>query len=143
VQSVLSGDLSGAISNAPIMGVMRVANNEMPAYGWRLIDLDAKYESDEIQNIAREIIFPDGELEIAYRAGRRYVNRLQNVKAENLPVKQKQAETSKGGADLAFRLQFETPGSLTNLSINQTTRRILRLMKSKCRSRLAESISAM
>jgi thioester reductase-like protein len=123
VQSVLLGDRSDGISSAPIIGVMRVANNEMPAYGWRLIDLDAKYESDEIQNITREIVFPDGELEIAYRGGRRYVNRLQNVKVESLPIKQKQAGVSKGGADLAFRLQFEAPGSLTNLSINQTTRR--------------------
>jgi Zn-dependent alcohol dehydrogenase len=122
MQSVLAGDSAEAVSSSPIMGVMRVANNEMPAFGWRLIDLDAKHESDELQDIAREIIFPDGELEIAYRGGRRYVNRLQNVKAEELPIKQEQAEMSKGGAALAFRLQFETPGALTNLSINQTPR---------------------
>ncbi len=124
VQLVLDGDSAGAVSSSPIMGVMRVANNEMPANGWRLIDLDANHEAGEVQNIVREIISPDGELEIAYRNGRRYVNRLQNVRAENLPIKQKQAETSKGGAGFAFRLQFETPGSLANLSINQTPRQI-------------------
>lgn len=116
-QNVIDGDPVDALPNAPLIGFMRVANNEMPAYHWRVIDLDATPDADEAQTILDEIALADGELEIAYRSGRRYVNRLRHVKPDALPTIQHPVSSR------AFRLQFEKSGALGNLSLNETTRR--------------------
>lgn len=111
-------DRINGLPNIPIIGFLRVANNEMPSYRWRSIDLDPENTTGEAQDILHEIIFPDAELEIAYRKGCRYSHRLQQVKSDALPAIQRQA----AGDEKSFRLQFDKPGKLTNLSINQTTR---------------------
>jgi thioester reductase-like protein len=118
-QSVLDEDRADGLANAPLIGFLRVANNEMPAFCWRLIDLNPDPVNGEVEDILHEIAFPDGELEIAYRKGRRHVNRLLHVKPSDLPQMQHPISVAE---DQAFRLQFDKPGLLTNLSINQTIR---------------------
>jgi len=120
--AVLKGDCSDGLPNAPLVGFLRVANNEMSAYRWRLIDLDAACPPDEVYALLNEIAQPDDELEIAYRNGQRFANRLMPIKHDALPPIQHPAARADGNV-VPFRLQINKPGLLSNLSLNQTNRR--------------------
>ncbi|HEX9922937.1 MAG TPA: thioester reductase domain-containing protein, partial [Anaerolineae bacterium] len=60
--------------------------------------------------------------EIAYRQGHRYANRLQQIKLDTLSPLRREAVQPNGDV-LPYRLQFDRPGFLTSLSLNETTRR--------------------
>lgn len=122
VQSVLEGEGCSRVASAPLTGLMRVANNENAGAGMALIDLDPKAPSVEIEDLLNEFLLGDGELEIAHRTGRRFANRLHQVRADDQP-KRKRNAVQENGSVLPFRLQIDKPGILTNLSLNETRRR--------------------
>nr|AHZ46164.1 PKS/NRPS hybrid [uncultured bacterium 12-5D] len=121
-QGVLEGEGPSRLASAPLTGLVRVANNEQPNTKWTLIDLDPKRPTTEMEDLGNELFLGDGELEVAHRDGRRYANRLHNVKADDLPPRTYNA-VQKDGSILPYRLQIDKPGILTNLSLNETPRR--------------------
>ena len=122
VQSVLEGEGCSRIASAPLTGLIRVANNENLKVKSALIDLDPKAPSVETEDLLAELLHGDGELEVAHRTGRRYVNRLHNIKADDLPKLKRNAVLADGTV-LPYRLEIDKPGILTNLSLNETRRR--------------------
>ena len=119
IQAVVEGDGCPALAHAPLTGFLRVANNEYPGFKWRLIDLDSARPESEMETLVQELIRADDELEIAYRYQRRYVNRLRQIKIDSLPLLRRNALQPSGDVR-PYRLQFNKPGSLTNLSLNET-----------------------
>ncbi len=131
VGRVGDADRLEGIASAPLVGLLRVANNEFFPNKFVLIDLDGAPNDEEIASLYHEITGGDGELEIAYRANRRHAIRLDRVQLEQLAVRTRDAvqplaaDASSTGADtvVPFRLQTKKAGILTNLSLNETQRR--------------------
>lgn len=119
---VLENDTVSGLASAPITGLLRVANNEHPEFCWTQIDLDAEGSQFEIEDLTDEILLSDREHEIAFRGQQRFARRVHRVKAEDLPPKTRNA-VQPDGTVLPYRLQIDKPGILTNLSLNETSRR--------------------
>ncbi|MAS92169.1 MAG: hypothetical protein CMO55_03140 [Verrucomicrobiales bacterium] len=110
------------LSSAPITGLLRVVNNELPEFTWSQIDLDHEPGEFELEDLIAEILTSDGEHEIAFRGNDRLARRVHRVKGENLPPRTQNA-VQEDGSVLPYRLQIDKPGILTNLSLNETARR--------------------
>ncbi|WP_417736575.1 thioester reductase domain-containing protein [Rosistilla oblonga] len=120
-QSVLETDNCPQLASSPIVGFARVANNEHPGFRWTVVDLDSSATSTEHDRLLQEVLSGNDELEVAYRDGVRYVNRLARVPLDQLANRTRDAFNRVGKA--VYRLQTEKPGILTNLSLNETSRR--------------------
>ncbi len=119
---VLEDDQLGGLASAPITGLLRVANNEHPEFQWSQVDLDPNANANEMADLTDEIMLSDGEDEVAFRGNGRYVRRVHRVKMEELEGRTRNAVQADGSV-LPYRLQIDKPGILTNLSLNETTRR--------------------
>ena len=66
------------IAQSPLWGLGRVIAQEHPAFWGGLIDLDPNPEAaaDAATHLCKQISDPDGEDQLAFRDGRRYVGRL-------------------------------------------------------------------
>jgi acyl transferase domain-containing protein/acyl carrier protein len=73
-QPVLPDETETALTQAPLVGLVRVAVNEYHEQPFRSVDLDPN--DDTLSLLLRELGAVDGEEEIAYRDGERYVRRL-------------------------------------------------------------------
>ena len=104
------------------MGMARVAFNEHPNLIWRMIDLPEVAGAKDVAAVLAEIQVHDREHEVAYRDGKRYVHRVARIRATELPRRLQDA-VQPDGTVLPFQLQIETPGILSNLSLNLTARR--------------------
>ncbi len=120
-QVVNASDRSSVLSAAPLKGLLRVACNEHSGYQWTHIDLASDELEKDIENLVNEILFLDGEGEIAYRSNKRYVNRLRQIRMDDLPYYRQNAVHANGNVE-PFQLEFDNPGQLSNLTLNQTTR---------------------
>ena len=121
-QPVVDGDRCSRIASSPIAGWARVANNEHFAFRWTVIDLDRENSVYQINDLHDEITIGDEEVEVAYRNGRRYANRLHHVSIAELPSRTTDAVRSDGSLT-PYRLQTKEPGTLSILSLNETQRR--------------------
>ena len=122
IRPIAGDDEISGLASSPSVALLRVARGEHPEFGWRHIDLAAKPGVHDAANVYDEIIFSDEENEVGYRDENRYVNRLHPVKAEDQSNRVDEA-IGPDGSILPYRLQIDTPGILTNLSLNQTVRR--------------------
>ena len=122
VRSIAADDRISGLASAPSVALLRVARGEHPEFGWRHIDLAEQATDFDAGNVYDEIVLSDEENEVGYRDDRRHVNRLHPVKAEDQPNRVHEA-MAEDGSVLPYRLQIDTPGILTNLSLNQTVRR--------------------
>lgn len=122
--AVPQDDVSG-LASSPIVGFLRVANNELPQFQWTLIDLDEIPNEDAIEiavaSILKEVQGAGDDREIAFRDKRRLVNRMRPVSDTDLPVRA-QLSDGKVSRSIPFRLQTNKPGILTHLSLNETHR---------------------
>lgn len=121
-QSVVAGDRLSRPISAPLIGMTRVAFNEHPNLVFRMIDLAASQSDMDMSHVMKELEYADREHAVAYREGMRYVQRLARVRAVDLPRIQMEAVQPDGDV-LPYQLQIETPGILSNLSLNLTERR--------------------
>ena len=71
-------DRGGALAGSPLWGFGRVLAREQPHLGARLVDLDPQ-ESDPSEVLAEELLFPDGETQVAFRGGGRWAPRLERL----------------------------------------------------------------
>ena len=72
---VLGGKALGELSGAALWGLARVAAREIPDCVVRTVDLDPGGGAPA-EVLARELLFRDGEIEIAWREGKRRLPRL-------------------------------------------------------------------
>ena len=117
-----SGSPLDGLASAPVTGLLRVVNNEAADFCWTQIDLDPENPETELEDLTSEILDSDRELEVAFRGNGRYVRRVHRVKADDLPPRLCNA-VQDDGTVLPYRLQIDKPGILTNLSLNETSRR--------------------
>ncbi len=121
-QHVVDNDMVDGIASAPLIGIARVANNEHPQFRWTTIDLAKEPTVHEVDDLVDELLGGDGELEVAYRNELRYGNRLRACKTEDFPKRTVNAVRADGSI-IAYRVETDRPGILTNLSLNETVRR--------------------
>lgn len=121
-QHVIHGDMVEGIASSPLVGIARVANNEHPQFRWTTIDLANDAAPHEVDDIVDEVLRRDGELEVAYRDGLRYGNRLRARKLEDITKRTVNAVRGDGSI-IAYRVETDRPGILTNLSLHETVRR--------------------
>ena len=119
---VIRGEAIPHLASAPVTGLLRVANNEHPEYLWAQIDLDPNENEFEMEDLLAELRLTKDEHEIAFRGNSRLVRRVHRIKSEDLPPRTQNA-VLEDGTVLPYRLQIDKPGILTNLSLNETTRR--------------------
>jgi thioester reductase-like protein len=121
-QLVTADDKLSRPESSSLIGMARVAFNEHPNLSWRMIDLPAKDKDIKPSLLLAELEMADREHAVAYRGGQRYVQRLVRVRAADLPRHLQEAVQADGSV-LPYQLQIETPGILSNLSLNLTERR--------------------
>ena len=85
VQPVGQHDASVGIASSPLIGFLRVANNELSQFTWTMIDLDSQSSPFECDDLFSEITITNDEREVALRGDRRHVNRLQRVSRNRSP----------------------------------------------------------
>ena len=120
-QTVIDNDPTSGLASSPLIGFLRVANNELPQFRWTLIDLDHKPDTTAINALLNEITIRSSEREVALRNSRRFVNRLRPVAEEELTLRSRNAVEANGNIT-PYRLQTGKPGVLTRLSLNETHR---------------------
>jgi amino acid adenylation domain-containing protein len=100
---------------ASVLGAARTIANEHPDLALRVIDIEADGALSE--SLITELLAPDDETEVALRAGRRYVSRVQRVAAEQLPFRRVtwDAETRRP----PFRVTMTAPGVIENLVLRK------------------------
>jgi malonyl CoA-acyl carrier protein transacylase len=101
-QPVNVGTQLTGVAQSTLWGLGRVINNEHPELNCRLVDLDPE-EHHNVENLSREIGFfepTSSENQIAFRSGKRYVNRIaqqQKIVKRSLPVKADRTYLITGG----------------------------------------------
>lgn len=84
-----SGSENGLLQSS-IWGISRVfGHNEKTELWGGIIDIDPQIQPEECESFFREIKFPDGEDQIAYRGNKRYVLRIKKFTAPKMynPIK--------------------------------------------------------
>lgn len=122
VYYVQSGDPADGLASSPLVGLLRVANNELSQCRLTMVDFDLVPPEELSADLLQEVIAADGETEVAYRGGLRSALRLQRVRVEDMPVRTRNAVGSDGSL-VPYRLETNNPGILTNLILNETRRR--------------------
>lgn len=72
---------------APLWGLGRTLLQEYPEFECKLIDLNPDTLQSTISSLADEIVYRDGENQIALRAGERYAARLVRIDLEQMPTR--------------------------------------------------------
>ena len=121
-QSVADDDKVSRPLSSAINGMARVAFNEVPEIRWRTIDLDSQPAEHDADQVLHEVAANDNEPEVAYRGGARMLKRIQRSRAAEFPRRLKNA-IQPDGSIIPYHLQIETPGILSNLSLDETRRR--------------------
>jgi thioester reductase-like protein len=121
LQVVTDGDQCSALIDAPLIGFLRVARNEYLRNRWALIDLEDAAPLDDLDTLFYDITADTSETEIAYRNGKRYVNRLKTIDPETMPPRLYPGVSDKSTA-FPYRLQINKPGQIRHLSLNRTMR---------------------
>ncbi len=121
-QTVEEDDSTAGLPSSPVVGFLRVANNELPQFRWTHIDLSASIDITEVDALLSEVSGDSDEREVAFRNHRRLVNRLRPVQADELTLRSRNA-VQPDGQVIPWRLQTNKPGILTSLSLNETYRR--------------------
>jgi 1-acyl-sn-glycerol-3-phosphate acyltransferase len=105
---------------AALWGLVRVARKEYPDQPWRLVDVPAEPDPDDIRQLL-EVVFTgartdDGEDEIALRDRRLLVRRLRRIPTANA---HRPAQPEEG-----WRADVERPGALDTLLPRPSNRRV-------------------
>lgn len=105
-------------SMAAVWGLMRVAMNEAPSLNTSLFDLSNLTTTQANEALERELLYPDGNNEIALTPAGRYA--LEWVESKSLASIQAVQQTQPG-----FTLDFHLPGQLRNLRWLKSTKKQL------------------
>lgn len=95
-------------AHTALWGFGRVVMNEYPGLGCRLIDLPRSGTAPALAELlVDELLYPDGENEIALQADGRHALRMQRIELVE--------PAGQGRGDKRYRLDFRVPGQLRNL----------------------------
>ncbi len=112
------GDGPITVGAAPTWGLGRAIVNEEASLDCRLIDLDPAAPVDEAAEFMAEMEVADGEREVAFRAGGRYVNRVVRTSLDQLT-----RPAGPGDSSVGYRLEIPSPGVLDRLALVERPRR--------------------
>jgi acyl transferase domain-containing protein/acyl carrier protein len=98
-QSARRGDMSDAVTQAPLIGLARVAINEYPDLRLRAIDIDRSAEA--LSQLARELLADSPEDEIALRGTERYAHRMTRRRAQELTAESGKASVADAASNAA------------------------------------------
>jgi myxalamid-type polyketide synthase MxaB len=119
-QSVTKTETSLEVSQSSLWGLGRVMALEHPELHCVRVDLEPSGEEAEVSGLLSELLAPDGEDQIAYRQGIRYVPRLvQRPSPRSQFPEQGQVPTT------PFKVKLSDYGTLENLSLAPMQRRPL------------------
>jgi acyl transferase domain-containing protein len=104
----VESDLCHGIAHSPEWGFVRALAMEHPEIQCTCIDLARDFGESDVNALAAGLLQPDGESELAFRGGTRYVARLEPVRL---------------GAEEPRRLEIRTRGSIDNLETVRLTAR--------------------
>jgi NADPH:quinone reductase-like Zn-dependent oxidoreductase len=107
-----------SIAQAPLWGLGKTIALEHPELRCTRIDLGPAADADEAHALFQELWLNDGEDEVAFRTGRRYVPRLRHLALE--PAEATPVMVS---SDTPFRLEVPAVGILDNFVLRSTRRR--------------------
>ena len=100
------------LGRAPLAALLRTIAIELPRVACRLIDVDAAEPREQLTRIVGELRSAMQPSEVAYRAGRRFVSRVQPQSLDELAPRSL-VGSRRAGAD--FRLESAAPGNLDHL----------------------------
>lgn len=106
---------------APLLGLGRVIANEHPELRPTVIDITARPDDAEIDNLLSECVLDEGEAEVALRGKRRFVHRLNHVNTESLRRDALRPRPVEPGHP--FKLDVIRTGALENLILREVSRR--------------------
>ncbi|MCB0171116.1 MAG: type I polyketide synthase [Anaerolineae bacterium] len=108
------------IASAPLWGLVATIGLEYPDWRCIRIDLDPRAKSNSNQSLFEEIWLGDGESQVAFRNGSRYVARLTPLAVpavlSDVPLKDNEAQP--------FRLEIPARGTVENLTFLPTNRQL-------------------
>ena len=109
----VDGSSDICLEQAPVSGLAKVAAVEHPEFRVVQVDLDPQVIRNEAASLLDELLAGDGEPQVAFRKGSRYVARL--ARKRPAPARDIDCEP--------MRLAIETRGTLENLAVCPMTRR--------------------
>jgi myxalamid-type polyketide synthase MxaB len=123
-QAITAHPRPGAIIDAPVWGMGRVIRSELPELNCRQVDLDPWNLDEAGQVLYAEILQNDGEEEVAYRAGQRWVPRLVRADLTHLQASARRLDVStpEGAVAESLRLEIGTRGLLDTLELRPEPR---------------------
>ncbi|MCA9181181.1 MAG: zinc-binding dehydrogenase, partial [Planctomycetales bacterium] len=71
-------------AQAPLIGFGRVVASEYARFTTKLIDLPGQTSTSDLDHLLEELLADDGEDEVLWRAGRRFVHRFESLKGKQL-----------------------------------------------------------
>jgi acyl transferase domain-containing protein/acyl carrier protein len=107
-----------SVTQSPLWGLGPVIALEHPDLECTLIDLPRTARAAEIEELALEILAPDGEQQIAWRQDGRLVARLVPVSIDSVPADPPPSRA----AGRPFRLETREPGILEHLMLREIDR---------------------
>ncbi|MCF2144947.1 type I polyketide synthase [Desmonostoc muscorum LEGE 12446] len=87
-QPIKSDGNSLAVAQSPVLGLGRVVSIEHPQFWGGLIDLAPENSPAAVTALLEEIWQPDGEPQVAFREGQRYVSRLIRSEKRQAPTQE-------------------------------------------------------
>jgi acyl transferase domain-containing protein/acyl carrier protein len=112
-----------SLSQAPLVGLARVALNEHPELGCTLIDLDPQPDVDGVPFLVQELLANSVEDDVALRGTTRYVHRLMPAPVHEWNRQSPQQELVSATPGCPFTLEVGTPGNLDSLRCREAERR--------------------
>jgi len=107
---VKEDDPPGNLAQSSLVGLVRVAHNEFPAFKCSLIDLDGRHVEPSVAQLITELLSNNAEDDVAFRSSQRFVHRLAHVEIADdyfrdqaLSINAAQVEAFQLADDLEFR----------------------------------------
>lgn len=107
---VNENDELGNLAQSSLVGLVRVAHNEFPAFKCSLIDLDGRHVESSVAQLITELRSNNAEDDVAFRGSQRFVHRLAHVEIPDdyfrdqvLSISATQVEAFQLSDDLEFR----------------------------------------
>ncbi|GJL77795.1 MAG: hypothetical protein NPINA01_07840 [Nitrospinaceae bacterium] len=120
-QAVRPKEENIAVAQGPVWGLGRVIQSEQANFNCKIVDLDPASCADSAKALFEELWVDDGEYEVAFRQGRRFVYRLHRPDPKEICadsfVQAKKAEAP------SFVMDIGTPGILENFTLRSVDRR--------------------
>jgi len=106
-----------SVAQSPLLGLGRTIMTELPKFSCRLVDLDFGNAEKSARHLIKEIIFGDGETEVAWRDKSRFANRIVRTSLELHPPRTPLSRNP------GYRLEIPASGVMDELALLEIPRR--------------------